>query len=106
MVRTAWMVNAALLVGLGLWIWCDPAFMQRWSSGSPYPGTQSPYWLPMSPVRWTILRAGIIAAGVSGSLVLAGLAVGAPRYRGLRAWLLLVTLTPGWLALAVSWQDL
>ena len=60
----------------------------------------------MSPGRWAAFRGGIVASSVSGMLMLAGLALGSPRQRGLRAWLLFTTLAAGWLALAMSWRDL
>jgi hypothetical protein len=105
-ISVAWGLNAIVLVALVVWIWNDPQFMLRWSSDAPYPGTQTRYHLPMSPSRWATLRGGIAASSVSGTLMLAGLAIGSRRQRGLRAWLLFMTLSAGWLALAMSWRDL
>lgn len=110
MLALAWTTNVAILVAAAIWIFSDGRSLKSIELVGREIGSlsllQTPRATPRLPVAVNVAKAGVLLALGTLAVVFGGLFFGTQFFRGLRQWLLFVTLICAWLGLLTTWPEL
>lgn len=111
-VRTAWLLNVAVLVATVVWLLRDGKFAEGAAAfnkhvsaivgpGSPLTVVPPLLW-PRIDGIWIVLVVGFLSV----VLIISGLVAGSEGHRGIRAWLAAMILLAAWLTLFTQWPSI
>lgn len=112
MLALAWTTNVAILVAAALWIFSDGrslksiGLLRQEISSLNFSLSHTPRATLHLPVTVSVAKAGVFLALGTLAVVFGGLFFGTQFFRGLRPWLLFVTLICAWLGLLTTWPEL
>jgi hypothetical protein len=111
-VRACWIINTLLLVATLVWILRDGLFAQGLAAFQTHLAAFANEKSPLAvvpPLMWSrvdALWAILVGGTLSMAIIVVGLAFGAGKHRGTRAWLVLMLLVAGWLTLITAWPEI